>query len=336
MKRIIFIVVGALVVIGAVLGGYYGWNKLKGSETVQEETEISLVEEGLGEIPDTAEGIGGPEADLGPNEIGDQATELTAEDTTDTEGIPLETEPTLEEGLDLEPTDISGDLSEAPGTRDITEIDVTPVPRETRPPDEQAGTRPEGQPSETATVAEKTVPATTKTTSPAAAAAPALTPTPAPAPGNYTVSTIEPVSKSQLATVRKAMMSLGVQLQERKTERQNLSAYRIAVGYFRTKAEAESWAYYNFRPRGIDYYVYPVQRMFSIQVGVYSQQQNVELAMRELYRKYQGGRLPIRTEMTTITKLAYELSIRRITKSLADKIWRELTRLGIQAEISGM
>jgi hypothetical protein len=125
-------------------------------------------------------------------------------------------------------------------------------------------------------------------------------------------------------------------LQEQKAEQQQLQAYRIAVGYFQTKAEAESWAQYNFRPRGISYYVYPAQGMFSIQLGVYAQQQNVDAAMQEFYRKYQGGRLPIRTEMATIAKQAYHLSLDQITKSLAEKVWEKLTRLGIQAEISGI
>jgi hypothetical protein len=82
--------------------------------------------------------------------------------------------------------------------------------------------------------------------------------------------------------------------------------------------------------------VYPVQGMFSIQVGVYSQQQNVEPAMRELYRKFQGGRLPIRTEMTNITTPAYELSIRKITQSLAQKIQSTLFQMGIDAHVTGM
>jgi hypothetical protein len=132
------------------------------------------------------------------------------------------------------------------------------------------------------------------------------------------------------------MNGLGVKLKEQKTGQQHTQAYRVAVGYFRTKAEAESWAQYNFKPRGVAYYVYPAQNMYSIQVGVYSHPQNVEMAMRQLYQKFPGWRLPIRREVTTITKATYNLSISRISRSLADKIWRELSRLGVQAEISGV
>ncbi len=325
IKRIIIGVVALLVIATIGIGGVYYWKKLQASKTSQVKTETEVQLRGLEEISETP-GIE-PEADIFPGETGEQVTESTSEDATAPEGITLETEPSSEEAVGIEP-EISGALTEA-GTRDITARESTSgtPPRETRPSAGQPTTRP-GQSGETAP--------TSVSTPPAATSAPTPTPTPGPAPGNYSVRTIEPVSKSQLAVVRKAMEALGVGLQERKTEQQQLSAYRIAIGYFRTKAEAESWAYYNFRPRGIDYYVYPVQGMFSIQVGVYAQQQNVEPAMREFYRKYQGGRLPVRTEMTTIAKPAYELSISRITKSLADEIWRELSRLGIQAEISGI
>lgn len=339
MKKIITMGIGALVVIAIIVGGVILGRpyiqKLMAPKPAPQETEVSLDEKGLGELPEATEGIG-TETALLPNEIGEQATESPPEEATDSEDIHLDTESPLGEELDIEPEDLSGDASEVSRPRAIAERDVTPAPRETRIPEGKPG-RPGEQLSETLSpTSEEEGSPTPIPTTPVDTATPVPKPTPGPAPGNYSVRTIEPVFKSQLATVRKAMKSLGVSLKEQKTEQQYLSAYRLAVGYFRTKAEAESWAYYNFRPRGIDYYVYPVQGMFSVQVGVYSQQQNVELAMRELYRKFQGGRLPIRTETTTITTPAYELSIGKITKSLADNVWRDLARLGIQAEISGM
>jgi hypothetical protein len=329
MKTIIISVIVGLIVVAGALGGYYWWSTSKEPKTLQNETEVPVGERAL-DIADETEGIGTDEDLLPPNEIGDQATETSSEETTGSDDIPLDTGSPLEEGADFGSDDLSGDILDTAESRDLTDLDVTPEPRETRPPDNESG-RPGEQPSET----EGDVSPTPKPTTPVAKATPVSKPTPGPAPGNFSVRTVQPVFKSQLAAVRKAMQPLGVRLKERQTEQQYLSAYRIAIGYFRTKAEAESWAYYNFRPKGIDYYVYPVQGMFSIQVGVYAQQQNIEPAMRQLYRKFQGGRLPIRTEMTNIATPAYELSISRITESLAVKVEKALFQMGIVAHVTG-
>jgi hypothetical protein len=319
-----------LIIIGAVVYIYgipyvRNWQAQRSTASVPE-TEIPIEEEGLGEIPDSTEME--PEGEILLDEDGELVP--TTGEATITEETGLETESPLEEDLgEVEPEDLTG----AVGTRGIDEEPR----RETRPSEGQASTRPgtqKTQPSET-TVAESATeetPTSSSTTS-VVTSETASTPTPGPAPGDYSVRTLEPVFKSQLTVVRKAMNALGVQLQEQKTGQQRLQAYRVAVGYFRTKAEADSWAQYNFRPRGIDYYVYPVQGMYSIQVGVYAKEQNVEPAMRELYRKYQGGRLPVRREITAITKPAYHLSLSHVTESLAKKVWNELIRLGIQAEI---
>jgi len=336
MKRILIGVAALLVAVVVIGGGAYlwkNWTRLK-TPKPPAQTEVKLPvtrEQGL--LPGTE-----PEADLPPTETSGQAK------TPATKGTPVPGKATpgsklaLGEGLGPEPDE---NLPISPGTRDIAA--PTPTPREQRPTSGQPGgrltPRPVTQPVGTPAIEpEIETTATPKPITPAVTPTPSSTPAsaPAPAPGNYSVRTIEPVFAPQLATVRAAMNSLGVHLQEQKAEQQQLQAYRIAVGYFRTKEEAESWAQYNFRPRGISYYVYPVQGMFSIQIGVYAQQQNVDAAMREFYRKYQGGRLPIRTEMATIAKQAYHLSLNRITKSLADKVWDKLTSLGIQAEISGI
>jgi hypothetical protein len=325
MKTIIISVVAGLIVVAGALGGYYWWSTSKEPKTLQNETEVPVGERGL-DIADETEGIGADE-DLLPNEIGDQATETSSEETAGSDDIALDTDSPLEEGADFGAEDLSGDVLDSAETGDL---EVTPEPRETRPPDNESG-RPGEQASET----EGDVSPTPKPKTSVAEATPVPKPTPGPAPGNFSVRTAQPVFKSRLAAVRKAMKPLGVRLKERQTEQRYLSAYRIAVGYFRTKAEAESWAYYNFRPKGIDYYVYPVQGMFSIQVGIYAQQQNIEPAMRQLYRKFQGGRLPIRTEMTNIATPTYELSISRITESLAIKVEKTLFQMGIVAHVTG-
>jgi len=114
-----------------------------------------------------------------------------------------------------------------------------------------------------------------------------------------------------------------------------MTAYRLAVGYFRTKLDAETWAKSNFRPKNIKYVVYPVQGVYSLQVGIFTRQENVEPAIRELYNKYRNGTLPVRTETVMLDKPAYHLSISRITESLARKVQNELFRLDVRTELSG-
>lgn len=347
--RTIIIIAAIVIVVGVAVGGiYYGyhWYTTRQAETPQDEAIVSIPQ-GLGDIPETTE----IEPTLS-DEPGLPPLEAPTGEPPATEGSGLEPGPSLEGEGDVGMGDLAGDLTSSPAAaRDIPDLGEPSRtdPRDTRPATTtSSGTRPTTQPATTQPViqptdvaavttegqpssaVETTTPLTT-TTQPSAPAA-----TPAPARGNYSVRTLEPVLESKLATVRKAMKSLGIQLLEQKTSQQNLQAYKLALGYFRTKAEAESWAQYNFQPRGIEYYVYPIQGMYSIQVGVYSQPQNVEVAMRELYRKFPGVRLPIRREITTLSRAAYSLSISRITQPLAEKIWRELNRLGIPAEISGV
>jgi hypothetical protein len=327
-------IIGGVILILVVVGIVFGIPYLRGRNVqppVSKETEVALGD--LGEISETPE-IAPGELVLG--ETGDQTPVPATKETTGTEKIPLETGQTPKVEGEIEPV-VSGKTPGTTAARGIApQVSVTPE-RPTRPA-ARVTSRPATQPTQPPeSPVIETGPEITPSPIPTTSEA---TPTPAPAPvppqGNYSVRTIEPVFESRLAAVRKAMEILGVQLTEQKTGQRQLSASRIAVGYFRTKAEAESWAQSNFRPRGIAYYIYPAQGMFSIQVGIYAQQQNVELAMRELDRKFQGWRLPVRTETVTIPKSAYELSISRITESLARKVQDSLFRMGIQTEITGM
>jgi hypothetical protein len=153
--------------------------------------------------------------------------------------------------------------------------------------------------------------------------------------GNYAVRTLQPVAQSQLSTLDKAMQSLGVRLKRDQAGQQRIQATRVAVGYFRTKQEATAWANNNFRPKRIEYFVYQTpQRMFSIQVGVFSNQRNVENKLRELHQKFPGWRLPTRTEPIFMTRSIYYLSVRGITETLARKVQDTFFRMRIPAELS--
>jgi hypothetical protein len=230
MKKYIIMGIGILVAIAAigaaVIFGVPYIKSLLEPKPAPQETDVSLGgERGLDIPPDATEGIG-TDTDLLPDE---QPTESPVEEATGSEDIPLDTEPSPGEG-GIEPDDLLGDASEVAGTGELSGIDVTPAPRETRIP-EEGSERPGERLSETTTpTSEEGGSPTPIPTTPVVNATPK--PTPGPAPGNYSVQTIEPVFKSQLAAVRKAMNSLGVTLKERKTEHQYLSAYRIAIGYF--------------------------------------------------------------------------------------------------------
>jgi hypothetical protein len=350
IKRIIIGLIALIVIAAGVVTGVYYWKKLQEPKPLEGETEIALVDEEAVESPETPES----EVDVVP-ELPD------AEVTTPSPEAPAETEISLEdETVDVSPEDttppIPGATEEAPEAREIsgptTESPRPPRPAPSQPPRPATTEREEisEQPSEiTVTEADEageageeltptpvisTLESPTPTPIPTT---PVVTPTPAPPSGNYSVYTLVPVLETQLPAVRKAMKSLGVQLQEQKTgQPQRIQATKVVVGFFRTKQEATSWARTNFRPKGVKYYVYPAQGMYSIQVGVYTQPPNAERAMRELYRKFPGWRLPVRTEMTTLTKALYQLSIRGIPESLARKVQDTLVRLGIQAELAGV
>lgn len=324
MIRAAIAVLALLIIVGGVVGGVYYWNKLK-------EPEVAPVTEG------------GPELALG-----DATLEVTeAEEPVDVEPILSDDEAGQEVVVPIGeevPIDLSEDALPVPEPgRGISEQPVaSETPREPRPeitqPAEVIGLQPieitptPVPPAPTPVPTSAPIPTTPVVTP---VPVPVVTPTPAIPVGNYSVYTFSPVSESKLSTVRKAMKPLGVNLKEEKVGQQNIQAYRVAIGYFTTKQQAESWARTSFKPKGVQYYVYPAQGMYSIQVGVFSQRQNVDRKIRDLYQKFPGWRLPIRTEMTTIGRATYNLSIRRIPESLARKVQNELVRLGVQAELSG-
>jgi hypothetical protein len=352
LKRILMGLGALLLAAVIILVGMFIWKKSKTPEAPKKEAEVQLLGD-LGKSPETPEtlsaepALGEPSAQPPVSTAKEPSAPAEKTPTETAEGIPLgESEQPELGGVEIAPV-APEETPKATGPRAISRAEATPTPRETRPapaqgtrPTTRPGTEPTQPPSSSGA---ESVPGTTPTpipTTPTATPAPETTPESAPlatpVPGNYTVRTIVPVLESQLAAVRKAMAPLGVQLQEKKTSQQQLTGYRIAVGYFQSKTDAQSWSQYSFRPRGIKYYIYPVQGMYSIQVGVYTQQQTLESALRELDRKFQGWRLPVRTEMTMIAKSAYELSSARITESLARRVQDTLFRLGIQTEVTGM
>jgi hypothetical protein len=363
MLRTILIIATIVVIVGAAAGGGYYWYTSRHKDTAPDETVLP-VEQGLGDIPEAT----GIEPELGalPEGPEEQLLEAPAGEPGVLGEPSLETELPRGDAGSLEPES----LAESPNARDI-EAPETPTtaegPRETRPA-ETTGERPaattetppevEPQPTvEVAVVAEPTptpvpptpVPETAPTTTAPTTTAPATTapsqttrPTQPsrpqiaqPAPGAYSVRTLQPISQAKLTEVRKAMDALGVSLEEKKAGQYNIQAHKLALGYFRSKAEAQSWAQTNLRPKGVDFFVYQVQNMYSIQVGVFAEQQNVDKAQRALYEKFPGWRLPIRREPITISKAAYHLSITNIQQNLADSVWRKLTQMGVPAEING-
>jgi hypothetical protein len=334
--RTILIIATVVVVLGALAGvGYYWYTSQHADTPSPDITEVPIQREGLGEIPEAT----GIEPEIGALP-GDSDRSLEAPDGE----AALLGEPSLETGPspgDVETVE-GPDAGNLEGTRaggDISgSVSETQPPRETRPAD-NTETRPVVESAALPEVAE-TAPTPTPQpapTSPPPAAQPAATatPKPAPAPGNYSVRTLQAVPEAKLAEVRKAMSALNVTLQEQRTGQYHVQAYKLALGYFRTKAEAESWASSNLKPKGVDYFVYQTQNMFSIQVGVYANPQNVDRAQRSLYEKFPGWRLPLRREAVNLSRNAYILSISKIHPDLADKVWRKLNQLGIQAEING-
>ncbi|GAK58895.1 hypothetical protein U27_05870 [Candidatus Vecturithrix granuli] len=247
--------------------------------------------------------------------------------TSTTESVPVITETTETTGETVTTTEVvetstQGLVEATPtptATPDSTKPDATPTPL--------PGITPTPTPT-------STTPSTTPTPGPVPTT-PGATPTPGPAPGRFSVVTRTPVLEPQLQIVRNAMRRIGVQLQEQRTGQQRLRAYRVSLGYFRTKAEATSWARTNLRPKNIEYLVYPAQGMHSIQLGVFTQQRSVDQKMQELYQRFPGWRLPLRTEMTSIPTFHYQLSIRGITENLARKIQDTLFRMRIQSELTG-
>lgn len=242
----------------------------------------------------------------------------------ETSEVTIETVPTTEV-VETSPIDLVEATPTPASTPDSTKPDATPTPVPDIPP----------TPTPTSTTPGATPTPSAPSTPGPTPATPVATSTPGPAPGRFSVTTLMPVLESQLQTVRNAMRRIGVQLQEQRTGQQRLQAYRVALGYFRTKAEATSWAQTNLRPKGFEYFVYPAQGMHSIQLGVFTQQRSVDQKMQELYQKFPGWRLPLRTEMTSISTFQYQLSIQGIAENLARKIQDTLFRMGIQTELTG-
>ncbi len=297
----------------------------------------------------------GEEVDVPVNEDADVLGDLSGPDpgaepdfAFTEEGGSREIEPPVEEGTSgerastEEVVDLSGETTETTGG---SEEDLPIFPEETpvtedMPVVEPADTpRPERTPESITVQAEPTAtpkpPAVSETSAPTPTPAPEPTTQPAPS-GNFSVKTLVPVMKSKLPAIRTAMKQIGVTLKEEKAGRQQrVQGYRVAIGYFRSQTEAKSWAANYLRPKDIDYFVYPARNMYSIQVGVYTKQRNVEKKVRSLYQKFPGWRLPVRTERYTFVKPTYHLSLRKIPESLGRKIQDALFRMGVQAELAG-
>lgn len=351
MKKIISIVLAAVLIVVLIgVGAIYLYPKIVQNENPAQSGETVMpVQQGLGDLPSGTDV--GP--DLGSPAVGDMALPVGPESSPE---APIGESSDAGEMVPASDADATRALtpSKAAGTatakRDIAPA-ATPTQREqrtttttgTRPgvtATSPTGVQPAGtQPTEILPIAgPEVITAEVPTPTPVAGSVPEATPTvgQAPAPGTYSVRTLEPVLEAKLRDIQKAMNRLGVELQKQKIGQQMVQQYRVAVGYFRSKAEAESWAQYYFKPQKVAYYVYPAQGMYSLQVGVYSQAQNAEAAMRDLDRKFPGWRLPVRREVANTSTAAYQLSIRQISKALADQIWRELNRLDVPAEISGL
>lgn len=363
MKRIIISALALIIIAAVAVSGYLWWTKHKAVTPSETETEIALGDTAIGEIPATTEPIGaiqpvmstgepaapaeapvgeiaGP-IDLSTNQTGPEIPVLGGDTTSRSVAIPAttetqrETRPVTTSTTESVPvlTGTSETTGETIATTEVVEtspqglIEATPTPVPTAIP-----TTPEATPVPTAMPT--AAPGATPTPAPIPTT-PVATPTPGPAPGRFSVVTLTPVLESQLQNVRNAMRRLGVQLQEQRTGQQRLQASRVALGYFRTKEEASSWARTNLRPQNIEYFVYPAQGMHSIQLGVFTQQQSVDKKMQELYQKFPGWRLPLRTEMTNIPTYHYRLSIQGITENLARKVQDTLFRMRIQAELTG-
>lgn len=341
--KIVIGLLALLILVGGIVGGVVYWNKLNAPEATVAETAIG---DDAIDAPETA-----PAADLAPDAAGETAAPDAAGETAAPE-VPAAPEEAaapevgeeVEVSLDEEaPTEAAEEIQPDAATTDRS-VAGRPVERPStavREPRNVVGEVVDTTPVTTSTEGTATTqgvaiePVVTPTPTPTQP--PAATPTPAVTPvipkGNYAVSTTTPVLGSQLPQVRKAMSRLGVQLVEQKGNQYPQQAYRMAIGYFVQKIEADNWARTYLRPKKIAYQVYPVQGMYSIQVGVYTNRENVDRMISQLYQAFPGWRLPVRTEMTTITQSTYLLSLRGIPETLARQIQSELYRLGITADI---
>jgi len=335
--KIVIGLLALLVLAGGIVGGVVYWNKLNAPEPTVAETAIG--DDAL-ELPETS-----PAVEVAPDAEGETVAPDTAVDSAVTEGnaeveVPIgEEAPTdmIEPAVDIQP--------EVPATdRSVAERPVERPANAAREPRTVVGEVVDTTPVNTTAEGSSDVQGITiepaPTPTPAPTQPPAeVTPVPTPVPtqvvpkGNFAVSTSTPVLASQLPQIRKAMSRLGVQLAEQKGNQYPQQAYRVSIGYFVQKIEADNWAKTYLRPQRFEYSIYPAQGMYSIQVGVYTNRENVDRQISKLYQAFPGWRLPIRTEMTTITQTTYKLSIRGIPETLARQIQSELFRFGIAADL---
>ncbi len=342
--KIVIGLLALLILVGGIVGGVVYWNKLNAPEPTVAETAIG--DDAL-DAPETA-----PVADVALDAGEEQPAPDAAGETAAPE-VPAATEeaaaPEIGEEVEVSisedvPTEAAEEIQPdaAVTERSVPERPVERPSNTVREPRNVVGEVVDTTPVTTTAEGTSTTqgvaiePVVTPTPTPAPTQPPAATPTPAtPAipKGNYAISTTTPVLSSQLPQVRKAMNRLGVQLSEQKGNQYPQQAYRVAIGYFVQKIEADNWAQTYLRPKKIAYQVYPVQGMYSIQVGVYTNRENVDRMISQLYQAFPGWRLPVRTEMTTIMQSTYLLSLRGIPETLARQIQSELYRLGMTADI---
>ncbi len=336
--KIVIGLLALLVLVGGIVGGVIYWNKLNAPEPTVTQTAIG--DDAL-DVPETS-----PATDVAPDAAVDQ-TAPDAPATTDETTFPEvneEANPEVEVSIDEEtPTEAVEEIQPdaAVADRSVAERPVERPSNATREPrtvvGEPADTTPVNPPTEGTSEIQGIEIEPVATPTPAPTTPPQATPTPVTTPvipkGNYAISTTTPILSSQLPQIRKAMSRLGVQLAEQKGNAYPQQAYRVSIGYFVQKAEADNWARTYLRPQKIAYSVYPAQGMYSIQVGVYTNRENVDRQISKLYQAFPGWRLPVRTEMTTIQQSTYALSLRGIPETLARQIQSELFRVGITADI---
>lgn len=344
MIRAIIGVVALLLIVGGIVGSVYYWDQMKGGSeevtTVAEGPEVALGDEALdvseAEIPgDIVPGeddalLPGDDIDEVVIPIGEEApVDLSGEDLT--LPVPEDTEGTGR-ALVVEGEREENPVVEAPVTEETSETTtiVEPVAETTTAPEVETTSPPEVE-----SISVEPVPAPTSTPIPTT---PVKKSTPAPtvAAGNYQVYTTGPVLEAQVKEIERAMKPLHVTLQKRQVGTQQRQAYRVALGYYRTKEEAKGWARQYLSPRKIQYYIYPVQGMYSIQLGVFAERANVDRKLRELYQQFQGWRLPLRTEITMLNTKSYQLSVRGITENMAKKVQNALYRMRVPAELAGI
>ena len=358
--RIAIGLVALLILVGGIVGGVIYWNKLNAPETTATAPgpEKALGDDALdsGETAETSPVDEAAAPDMGSEEAAPAAETPAAPETAVAETTAAVPEQDTEVEVDVMPDDVPSE--DVQPTEDVA-TPVAPKRAERQPAQAQRTTRAVDEPAAAATEAPATAtpapagdgtskiesiviePVATPTPKPATdvtpvPTTPVATPTPSLPQGNYRVYSTIPILDAQLPQIRAAMSKLGVRLTEQAGTKQPMQAYKVSLGYFVERQQAQEWGRNYLRPKGIEYKIYDVQGMSSIQLGVFTNQANIDRKINQLYQAFPGWRLPIRTEMTTILKPTYTLSLRGITEQLASKIQMELGRLGIPAEVTGI